>query len=67
MTPANMTEPAVGAAVCASGSQVWNGQLGTLMAKAMKKAQNARLESRKFPANGWSLVATMMSKDPVQK
>ncbi len=34
-----MTEPAVGASTCASGSQVWKGNIGTLMAKPMKKAQ----------------------------
>ncbi len=28
-----MTEPTVGAWVCASGSHVWNGNIGTLMAK----------------------------------
>src|SRR3977135_1597252 len=38
-TPARMTEPAVGASVCASGSQVWNGNIGTFMAKAKKKPQ----------------------------
>src|SRR5271154_6073904 len=32
-TPARMIEPAVGASTCASGSQVWNGNIGTLMAK----------------------------------
>ena len=52
--PARMTEPAVGAAVWASGSQVWNGQLGTLIAKATKKAQKARLDSRTLSANGCS-------------
>jgi hypothetical protein len=36
-----MTEPAVGASVCASGSQVWNGNMGTLMANAKKNAQNS--------------------------
>ncbi len=36
-----MTEPAVGASTWASGSQVWNGNIGTLMAKARKKAPNA--------------------------
>ena len=30
-----MTEPCVGACVCASGSQVWNGNIGTLTAKPM--------------------------------
>src|SRR5580693_917122 len=39
-TPARMTEPAVGASVCASGSQVWNGNMGTLIANAKKNAQN---------------------------
>src|SRR5580698_6159833 len=39
-TPARITEPAVGASVCASGSQVWNGNIGTLMANAKKKPQN---------------------------
>src|SRR5882724_11800278 len=41
-TPARMTEPAVGASVCASGSQVWNGNIGTLMAKAKKKPQKSQ-------------------------
>src|SRR5664280_2907008 len=40
-TPASIIEPAVGASVCASGSQVWNGQTGTLMAKAITNAQKA--------------------------
>ena len=35
-----MTEPAVGASVWASGNQVCTGNMGTLMAKAMKKAAN---------------------------
>src|SRR5271170_7127707 len=38
-TPARITEPAVGASVCASGSHVWNGNMGTLMANAKKNAQ----------------------------
>src|ERR1035441_9456042 len=38
-TLARMTEPAVGASTCASGSQVWNGNIGTLTAKPTKKAQ----------------------------
>src|SRR5258708_14452718 len=32
-TPARMTDPAVGASTCASGSQVCSGKSGTLMAK----------------------------------
>src|ERR1017187_9832698 len=34
-TAARITEPPVGASTCASGSQVWNGNMGTLMAKPM--------------------------------
>ena len=40
-TPARMTEPAVGASTCASGSQVWNGNIGTLIANARKNAPKA--------------------------
>ena len=39
-TAARMTEPAVGASVCASGSQVWNGNIGTLTANPRKNARN---------------------------
>ena len=42
-TPARMTEPAVGASTCASGSQVWNGNIGTLMANPIKKARNSQM------------------------
>src|SRR6516162_3476850 len=41
--PASTTEPAVGASTCASGSQVWKGNIGTLMAKARKKARNSQV------------------------
>src|SRR6267142_5506169 len=41
-TLARITEPAVGASVCASGSQVWNGHMGTLMANAKKKPQKSQ-------------------------
>src|ERR1700681_3048074 len=39
-TPARMTDPAVGASVCASGSHVWKGNIGNLIANAKKNAQN---------------------------
>src|SRR5881398_4156322 len=39
-TAARITEPAVGASTWASGSQVWNGKIGTLMANARKNAPN---------------------------
>ena len=37
-----MTEPAVGASTWASGSQVWNGNIGTLIAKPRKKARKTQ-------------------------
>ena len=46
-TLARTTEPAVGASVCASGSQVWNGNMGTLTAKPTKKAQNTHHWTRR--------------------
>src|SRR3979411_1048606 len=39
-TLARITEPAVGASTWASGSQVWNGHIGTFTANPRKKAQN---------------------------
>ena len=39
-TLASTTDPAVGASVCASGSQVWNGNIGTFTANPTKNAQN---------------------------
>ena len=41
MMLARTTEPAVGASTCASGSQVWNGNIGTFTANARKKAPNS--------------------------
>ena len=38
-TPARITEPPVGASTWASGSQVWSGKIGTLIAKASAKAE----------------------------
>ena len=40
-TPARRTDPAVGASTCASGSHVWNGKRGTLMANARKNARKS--------------------------
>ena len=42
MTPARITEPAVGASVWASGSQVCSGNSGTFTAKAMAKARKSQ-------------------------
>src|SRR3954471_14718031 len=42
MIAARITEPAVGACTCASGSHVCSGHIGTLMKKAIEKAQKHR-------------------------
>ena len=41
MTDASITEPAVGASTCASGSQVCSGNIGTFTAKAKKNARKS--------------------------
>ena len=46
MMPARITEPPVGASTWASGSQVWNGNIGTFTANARKKAKNSSIEIR---------------------
>ena len=55
----------MGASTCASGSQVWNGNIGTLIAKARKKAPNAKNWKvglkPPVPANA---VSTWTSKAP---
>ena len=38
-----MTEPAVGASTWASGSQVWNGHIGSLTAKEAKSASQSQV------------------------
>ena len=47
-----MTEPAVGASTWASGSQVWNGNIGTLIAKARKKAREGAAAGRSGRSRG---------------
>ena len=42
ITPARITEPAVGAWVWASGSHVCSGKIGTFTANAMAKAKNSQ-------------------------
>ena len=47
-TPARMTEPAVGASVCASGSQVWNGKIGTLIGERdRERGEDPRLRAER--------------------
>src|ERR1700722_9559897 len=43
MIDARITDPAVGASTCASGSQVWNGHIGIFTAKDAKKANQAHI------------------------
>src|ERR1700690_2816302 len=45
ITLASTTEPAVGASTCASGSHVWNGNMGILMAKPRKSAQKTHIST----------------------
>ena len=56
--PAKRTEPTVGASVCASGSHVWKGHIGTLMANPRKTPTNATswnaLVNPPEAANCWS-------------
>src|SRR6266702_2884199 len=52
-TPASMTLPAVGASTCASGSQVWNGKIGTLTANPTNNRMNAIPPSEKMPRPYW--------------
>src|ERR1700731_3251245 len=58
-TPARMTDPAVGASTCASGSHVWNGNSGTLIANATVKARNGHSWSA---AGTFSAYRSTMSK-----
>jgi hypothetical protein len=43
MIAASTTEPPVGASTWASGSQVCTGHIGTLTAKAIRKARNSSI------------------------
>ena len=53
---ASRTLPTVGASVWASGSQVWNGHIGTLMAKPMPMARKTRfwMPDGRFGPDAWS-------------
>src|SRR5271154_6192701 len=51
-TPARITEPAVGASTCASGSQVWNGHIGILTANEARKANHAQVWSDRGNGGG---------------
>ena len=65
MIAASITEPAVGASVWASGSQVWNGNIGTLIAKARKKARKAPIwRAAANPLDAAKSRSVMKSKAP---
>ncbi len=55
-----MTEPAVGASTWASGSQVWNGNIGTLMANARKKARNSKMAKVEPYAGSWKISGAVL-------
>src|SRR5882762_2338711 len=59
-TPARMTEPAVGASVWASGSHVWRGNIGTLIANDNEKARNSQWAV--VAANDWFRARNTRSK-----
>jgi hypothetical protein len=48
-----MTEPAVGASTWASGSQLWNGKMGTLTAKPRNSRTKVMLASEPKPVPNW--------------
>src|SRR6202158_4780578 len=59
-TPARMTEPAVGASTWASGSHVWNGNIGTLIAKATKNPRNSRMANVEPYAGSWKMCGAVL-------
>src|SRR4030081_3608981 len=61
-TPARMTLPAVGASTWASGSQVWNGNSGTLIAKARAKARNMRFWALPGAITYWASTSRARSR-----
>ncbi len=57
MIAARITEPAVGASTCASGSHVWNGNIGTFTANATANAP----KSQKLPTTGAERVISRIA------
>ncbi len=57
-TAARITDPAVGASVCASGSQVWNGNIGTLIANPKKNATKIHHCRSKGIDSRWNCVTS---------
>ncbi len=61
-TPARITLPAVGASTCASGSHVWNGNIGTFIANPRKIPQKTSAAAGAFAANGCACAILIMLK-----
>ena len=59
-TPAKMTEPPVGACVCASGNQVCSGKIGTFTANAM--AKGSEMAARGDFRGGQAIMKTYKQK-----
>ena len=66
-TPASITLTAVGASVCASGSQVWSGKIGSLTANAMKSSVKRTPMGIIGAAAAIPAGSSVMSKVPVMK
>ena len=64
-TLARSTLPAVGASTWAAGSQVWNGNMGTLTAKAVKNA--AKAQSWNVRLNWWFMISSTSKVLPAAK
>ena len=64
MTAARMTEPAVGASVCASGSHVCTGNIGTLMTKASAKAAQSQICTWRGSISRWSSKKSKLGTPP---
>src|SRR5216683_2789985 len=62
MMLASTTDPAVGASTWASGSQVWNGNIGTLTANAKKNARNSKMANVEPYAGSWKMSGAVLYK-----
>ena len=62
MIAASSTEPTVGASVCASGSQVWNGNIGTLIAKPRNMPANTSVCVPSTIPRPWSAESAGIEK-----
>ena len=63
ITPASNIEPAVGACTWASGSHVWTGTLGILVAKPISKSSQTRCLSPSLGMNSVDDTITDISNE----